>query len=138
MHMGDLRMFSNAARPAWIALTILAKLPSDARINTPQGARSVDADLIHSARFLSASERQIMNAVGVPSALAWTFASLTPSISFALIGVVVGEFIGGESVGGLGYLTIQSRGTLNAADMMVALLVLGAIGIVMALGIKQL
>lgn len=106
--------------------------------NTFQGARSVDADLIHSARFLGATERQIMTSVIVPSALAWTFASLTPSISFALIGVVVGEFIGGESGGGLGYLIIQSLGTLNAADMMVALFVLGAIGIVMALGIKQL
>ena len=28
--------------------------------NTFQGARSVDADLIHSARFLGATERQIM------------------------------------------------------------------------------
>jgi NitT/TauT family transport system permease protein len=105
--------------------------------NTFQGARSVDLDLIHTARFLGATERQIMATVVVPSALAWTFASLTPSISFALIGVVVGEFIGGESGGGLGYLIIQSLGTLNAADMMVALLALGVIGIVMALGIKQ-
>jgi NitT/TauT family transport system permease protein len=102
--------------------------------NTFQGVRGVDADLVHSARFLGASERQIMTSVIVPSALAWTFASL----SFALIGVVVGEFIGGESGGGLGYLIIQSLGTLNAADMMVALVVLGAIGIVMALGIRQL
>lgn len=94
--------------------------------NTFQGARSVDADLIHSARFLGASERQIMTSVIIP-----------PSISFALIGVVVGEFIGGESGGGLGCLIIQSLGTLNAADMMVALFVLGVIGIVMALGIKQ-
>jgi NitT/TauT family transport system permease protein len=106
--------------------------------NTFQGARSVDADLIHSARFLGGSDRQIMRTVIVPSALAWTFASLTPSISFALIGVVVGEFLGGESGGGLGYLIIQSLGTLNAADMMVALISLGVIGIVMALGIKQI
>ena len=106
--------------------------------NTFQGARSVDADLIHSARFLGAGDGQIMRTVVVPSTLAWTFASLTPSISFALIGVVVGEFIGGESGGGLGYLIIQSLGTLNAADMMVALFVLGAIGIVMALGIRQI
>jgi NitT/TauT family transport system permease protein len=105
--------------------------------NTFQGARGVDADLVHAARFLGATEGQIMRTVVVPSALAWTFASLTPSISFALIGVVVGEFIGGESGGGLGYLIIQSLGTLNAADMMVALLALGVIGIVMALGIKQ-
>jgi sulfonate transport system permease protein len=106
--------------------------------NTFQGARSVDADLIHAARFLGGSDRQIMHTVIVPSALAWTFASLTPSISFALIGVVVGEFLGGESGGGLGYLIIQSLGTLNAADMMVALISLALIGIVMALGIRQI
>jgi NitT/TauT family transport system permease protein len=105
--------------------------------NTLQGARSVDADLINSARFLGATERQITRTVIVPSALAWTFASLTPSISFALIGVVVGELLGGESGGGLGCLIIQSPGTLNAADMMVALLSLGVIGIAMALVIKQ-
>ena len=63
--------------------------------------------------------------------------ALTPSISFALIGVVVGELLGGESGGGLGYLITQSLGTLNAADMMVALVSLGVIGILMALGIKQ-
>src|SRR6266446_5223030 len=105
--------------------------------NTFQGARSVDADLIHSARFLGASERQVMQTVIVPSALAWTFASLTPSVSFALIGVVIGEFIGGESGGGIGYLIIASLGSLNAADMMVALAVLGVTGIVLALGIRQ-
>src|SRR5262245_1493337 len=105
--------------------------------NTFQGARGVDPDLIHSARFLGASERQVMRTVIVPSALAWTFASLTPSVSFALIGVVIGEFIGGESGGGIGYLIIASLGSLNAADMMVALLVLGLTGIVLALGIHQ-
>jgi NitT/TauT family transport system permease protein len=106
--------------------------------NTFQGARGVDPDLIHSARFLGASERQVMRTVIVPSALAWTFASLTPSVSFALIGVVIGEFIGGESGGGIGYLIITSLGSLNAADMMVALAVLGATGIVLALGIHHI
>ena len=46
--------------------------------------------------------------------------------------------LSGESGGGLGYPIIQSLGTLNAADMMVALVVLGAIAIVMALGIRQI
>ncbi len=105
--------------------------------NTFQGARGVDPDLIHAARFLGASERQVMRTVIVPSALAWTFASLTPSVSFALIGVVIGEFIGGESGGGIGYLIIASLGSLNAADMMVALVVLAATGIVLATGIRQ-
>lgn len=105
--------------------------------NTFQGARGVDPDLVHAARFLGASERQVTRTVVVPSALAWTFASLTPSASFALIGVVIGEFIGGESGGGIGYLIIASLGTLNAADMMVALLVLAATGIALASLIRQ-
>jgi NitT/TauT family transport system permease protein len=130
--------FNSLPRIALVPLTtmifgfgLLAKIVlawSIVFFNTFQGARSVDADLIHSAHFLGASERQIMTSVIIPSALAWTFASLTPSISFALIGVVVGEFIGGESGGGPGYLIIQSLGTLNAADMMVALFVLDVIG----------
>lgn len=106
--------------------------------NTFQGARSIDPDLVHAARFLGASPRQVMRTVVVPSALAWTFASLTPSVSFALIGVVIGEFIGGESGGGIGYLIIASLGSLNAADMMVALVVLGGTGIVLATGIRHL
>src|SRR5262249_34926523 len=63
---------------------------------------------------------------------------LTPSISFALIGVVVGEFLDGEPGGGLGYLSIHSLGTLSAADMMLALISLGVIGVVMAVGFRQL
>lgn len=106
--------------------------------NTFQGARGVDPDLIHSARFLGATERQIMRTVIIPSALAWTFASLTPSVSFALIGVVIGEFIGGESGKGIGYLIIASLGTLNAADMMVALIVLAVTGITLSVGIRKL
>jgi NitT/TauT family transport system permease protein len=105
--------------------------------NTFQGARGVDPDLIHSARFLGATERQIMRTVVIPSALAWTFASLTPSVSFALIGVVIGEFIGGETGGGIGYLIIASLGTLNAADMMVALIVLAAMGIALSIAIRR-
>jgi NitT/TauT family transport system permease protein len=45
--------------------------------NTFQGARSVDADLIDSARFLGATEGQIMRTVMVPStALAPTVSSM--------------------------------------------------------------
>src|SRR5258708_10335526 len=49
--------------------------------NTFQGARGVDAHLIHSARFLGARDRQIMPTALVPSPLAWTFASLSPPSS---------------------------------------------------------
>lgn len=104
--------------------------------NTFEGARSVDRDLVNAARLLGASRLQVMKTVIIPSTLAWTFAALTPSISFALIGVVIGEFIGGES--GIGYLIILSMATLEAADMMVSLIVLAVVGIVLALVIQRL
>ena len=43
----------------------------------------------------------------IPSTMAWVFASLSPAISFALIGVIVGEFIGAER--GIGRLIIESE-----------------------------
>jgi NitT/TauT family transport system permease protein len=104
--------------------------------NTFEGVKNVDRDLVNAARMLGASRGQILRTVYLPSALAWTFASLSPAISFALIGVVIAEFLGGDT--GIGYLIISSLATLEAADMMVALLVLGTVGIILAALAKRL
>ncbi len=104
--------------------------------NTFEGVKNVDRDIVNAARMLGATPHQIMRSVYVPSALAWTFASLTPAISFALIGVVIGEFLGGET--GIGYLIISSLATLEAADMMVALIVLSAVGILLAAVVRRI
>ena len=110
-----------------------------------QGLRSISAShsvstLVYGQRLVAA-QKKLFEEKGVktpdfvvPGGGAKVVQALAAG-QVALIGVVVGEFIGGESGGGLGYLIIQSLGTLNAADMMVALFMLGAIG--MALGIKQ-
>jgi NitT/TauT family transport system permease protein len=103
--------------------------------NTFEGVKNVDGDLVNAARMLGATRGQIMRSVYLPSALAWTFASLSPAISFALIGVVIAEFLGGDT--GIGYLIISSLATLEAADMMVALLVLGTVGILLATIVKR-
>jgi NitT/TauT family transport system permease protein len=104
--------------------------------NTFEGVKNVDRDLVNAARMLGATRGQILRSVYLPSALTWTFASMSPAISFALIGVVIAEFLGGDS--GIGYLIISSLATLEAADMMVALLVLGAVGIVLVTIVKRL
>ena len=72
----------------------------------------------------------MLRTVVIPSALAWVFASLTPAVSFALIGVIVGEFIGAER--GLGKLIIEAEARANAAEMMVAIFVMMIVGIVLA------
>lgn len=104
--------------------------------NTFEGTRAVDRDQIAAARLLGASEMTVLRTVVIPSALAWVFASLTPAVSFALIGVIVGEFIGAER--GLGKLIIKAEARANAAEMMVAIFVMMIVGIVLATVVRQL
>jgi NitT/TauT family transport system permease protein len=103
--------------------------------NTFEGARAVDRDQIASARLLGAGEFTVLRTVVVPSALAWVFASLTPAVSFALIGVIVGEFIGAER--GLGKLIIEAEARANAGEMMVAIFVMMAVGMVLAFVVRR-
>ena len=103
--------------------------------NTFEGTRSVDRDQIAAARLLGANEMTVLRTVVIPSALAWVFASLTPAVSFALIGVIVGEFIGAER--GLGKLIIEAEARANAAEMMVAIFVMMIVGIVLAFVVRR-
>lgn len=103
--------------------------------NTFEGTRSVDRDQIAAARLLGASELTVLRTVVIPSALAWVFASLTPAVSFALIGVIVGEFIGAER--GLGKLIIEAEARANAAEMMVAIFVMMIVGIILAFFVRR-
>jgi NitT/TauT family transport system permease protein len=103
--------------------------------NTFEGTRSVDRDQIAAARLLGATELTVLRTVVIPSAMAWVFASLTPAVSFALIGVIVGEFIGAER--GLGKLIIEAEARANAAEMMVAIFVMMIVGIVLAFFVRR-
>src|SRR5579883_1443775 len=69
--------------------------------NTFQGVREVDPVILNNVRMLQASDRQLMRHVYLPSAMAWIFSSLHTSIGFALVGAVVGEYIGASR--GIGY-----------------------------------
>ncbi len=103
--------------------------------STYEGARAVDPDHINVARLLGASQWQVTWTVVVPSTLAWVFAVLTPALSFSLIGVIIGEFIGAQV--GLGKIIIEAEATLETADMMVALFVLMFVGVGLALLIRR-
>jgi NitT/TauT family transport system permease protein len=104
--------------------------------NTFEGTRSVDRDLVNSARFLGANDWQITWSIYVPAAMAWVFASLASAISFALVGVIVGEFIGAER--GLGKVIIEAEAQLQTADMMVALFILMVVGVALVMIFRAL
>ena len=76
--------------------------------NTFQGIREVDPVVRNNARMLQATDRQLLLHVYLPSAMAWIFSSLHTSIGFALVGAVVGEYIGAAR--GIGYVVAQAQG----------------------------
>jgi NitT/TauT family transport system permease protein len=104
--------------------------------NAFQGAREVDRNLVANARILGASRRQVTRHVVLPSAMTWIIASMHVSFGFALIGAIVGEFLGAQE--GLGLLISQAQGTFNAdgvfaAMVIIAVLALAAEGLITVL-----
>lgn len=88
--------------------------------NAFQGVREADRNMIANARILGASNWQVTRTVIVPSAMSWIFASLHVSFGFAIIGAIVGEFVGARF--GIGQLISIAKGTFDAAGMYAAII----------------
>ncbi len=95
--------------------------------NAFQGVREADRYLIANAQILGASRRQITTAVVIPSALSWILASLHVSFGFALVGAVVGEFLGSKQ--GIGLLISTAQGAFNASGGLAAMIVLAVVAL---------
>jgi NitT/TauT family transport system permease protein len=67
--------------------------------------------------------------VQLPEALPFIFAGLNIGLVLAVLGAIVGEFVGAK--GGLGYLIVQMNFNLDVAGIFAALLLLGIMGIVL-------
>jgi NitT/TauT family transport system permease protein len=97
--------------------------------NAFQGVREVDRNLLANARILGASPRQLTAQIIIPSALTWIIASLHTSFSFALVGAVVGEFLG--STQGIGLMIQTAQGTFNANGVFAAMTILAVVALTM-------
>ncbi|TMJ35216.1 MAG: ABC transporter permease subunit, partial [Alphaproteobacteria bacterium] len=64
---------------------------------------------------------QLTKAVIIPSAMSWIFASLHVSFGFAIIGAIVGEFVGSRY--GIGLLINIAKGSFDAAGMYAAIVI---------------
>ena len=95
--------------------------------NAFQGVREVNEDVIANARILGAGRREVTTQVVLPSALTWIIASLHTSFGFALVGAVVGEFIG--SIHGLGHLIAFAQGTFDTNGVFAAMFILAVIAL---------
>jgi NitT/TauT family transport system permease protein len=95
--------------------------------NAFQGVREADRSLIANARILGASPLQITTSVIVPAAMSWILASLHVSFGFALVGAVVGEFLGSRH--GIGLLISTEQGLFSPAGVFAAMIVLAVVAL---------
>ena len=104
--------------------------------NAFQGVREVDRNLLANARILGASPRQVTTEVIIPSALTWIIASLHTSFGFALVGAVVGEYLG--AIKGLGLMIATAQGTFNPNGVFAAMTILAAVALLAEAGVTAL
>jgi NitT/TauT family transport system permease protein len=113
----------------WLGLGIWSKVALGVTLvffivffNVYQGVKEVSQTVLDNGRMLGMSERQLMRHVYWPSALSWMFSSLHTSVGFAVVGAVVGEYLG--SAAGLGYLIQQAEGVFDVAGVFAGMFVL--------------
>lgn len=96
-------------------------------VNTVNGLRRTDPDLLETCRAFSASRLYLLWHVKLPAALGDIFAGLQIGVALALIGAVVGEFLSAQR--GLGYLIASASVSMSLATMFAGVLLLAAIGL---------
>src|ERR1700744_2992342 len=126
----------------WLGLGIWSKVALGVTLvffivfcNVYQGIKEVSTTVRDNARMLGMNERQLMRHVYWPSALSWMFSSLHTSVGFAVVGAVVGEYLG--SAAGLGYLILQAEGTFDVAGVFAGMFVLAVFVILIDIGVTM-
>jgi NitT/TauT family transport system permease protein len=102
--------------------------------NAFQGVREVDTVFLNNAKVLGASRLQIIRHVVLPSALTWITASLHVAFGFAVIGAIVGEFLGAQQ--GLGLVISSAQGHFDPNGVFAAMVIIGAIALTAEFGIS--
>lgn len=105
-------------------------------ISTVVGLRSIDVNKLYLARSMGASAFQTFFKIRLPNAMPSIFGGLKLSITAAVIGAIVGEFIGADR--GLGRVLLIANGELETALLFSAITVLSVIGVIMFLTVDIL
>jgi NitT/TauT family transport system permease protein len=100
-------------------------------IDTVVGLHAADPDMLDLMRTLGASPYKTFVKVKLPAALPHIFGSFKIAITLAVIGAVIGEFVGAES--GLGYMIIRAQSHFKTDQVFAALVLLGVLGMALFL-----
>ncbi len=98
-------------------------------IDTAIGLRSISPEMIDLARSMGATKLQIFMRFRMPTALPYFFGGLKVAATLAVVGAVVGEFVGADR--GLGYLLLVSNSNLDTALLFATIAALTALGLIL-------
>jgi NitT/TauT family transport system permease protein len=102
-------------------------------VNVLTAVRTVDPDLINLARAFKATRTQIFWKIEFPTSMPPMFAGLRIGATLAVVGVVVGELVGGNV--GLGYLLTFGEGQANTPLVFVSIVMLTFVGAIAYLAV---
>lgn len=105
-------------------------------LSTATGLTTVEPELIELSRSLSASEWQTLRKIRFPSALPHFFSGAKVAVTLALIGAVIGEFVGAQA--GLGYMVVNYSSQLRTDVAFAAILALSLLGFALFYGVELL
>lgn len=98
-------------------------------VATLTGLTSVDRDLLRLCKAVGATEIKIYTRVRFPAAVPHIFSGLKIAITFAMIGVIVGEFITAQA--GLGYMILFAASQAEMSLIFASIALLCVIGLVL-------
>jgi ABC-type nitrate/sulfonate/bicarbonate transport system permease component len=117
--------FGFGITPKLVIIALICFFPIT--VNTLDGLRSVDPDLVKLMRTLDATRLRIFTRAEAPSALPYAFSGAKVAVAVAVIGAVFGEWSGSSS--GLGHLMLQASAQLETARLFAAVVVLSAFAV---------
>lgn len=90
--------------------------------NAMQGVREVNPAVLANARILGARRSDLLMHVYFPAAASWILSSLRTSVGFAVVGAIIGEYLGASA--GLGYLIAQAEDNFNSVGVFAGIIIL--------------
>ena len=98
-------------------------------VNTVSGLASVDRDTLNLMHSMGASKMDVFRKVRFPHAVPSMIAGFKVAIAFAVVGAVVGEFVGSRS--GLGYYMLLATGNFDTPLVFACVVFLTLMGIIL-------
>jgi len=114
-------LLGNGMEPKIAIAAIICFFPT--LVNMTRGLRDVRAEQLELMRILSATPREVFFRIRVPNALPYLFSALKIAASTAVIGAIVGEWIGSNI--GIGALIIQATYNFDS-PLLYATIVVGS------------